>query len=858
MPNNTNKAASSQKVKEAPPINFLLPQHKKLIQDSAIIERVAEERGYRSITDAAELSSRGFSPAQRRVPGLLIPIWGPTGENGLYQFRPDDPRRNERGKPVKYETLAKARMALDVPPGARAMLGDPSEALFITEGARKADAAVSGGLCCVSLLGVWNWRGTNAKGGKTALPEWESIALNDRQVFICFDSDVTTKPEVHQALARLKKFLESRKARVSIIQLPDGPDGAKVGLDDFLAAGNTPAELLELASPDLPLMDGESARVGGYWVSDGAICREQSTRDGSVTLHLCNFDARITHEDILDDGAEQNTVFTIEGTLRNGKPLPPVEIQAAQFPAMNWPTANWGNPAVVYAGMGAKDHLRAAIQLLSGEVPRRTVYGHFGWRKIGGEWIYLHAGGAIGAEGAVEGVTVSPGDSRLVDYIFPDPLEGAERKEAIRASLALVDLAAPEVTVPLLAAIYRAVLGEALPVDLTVFLAGTSGSQKTELTAIAQAHFGAAFTGRNLPANWNSTANAMERQAFLAKDAVLVIDDFAPHGTTSDVQRMHREADRLLRAQGNRAGRARMRPDGSLRPEYFPRCMILSSGEDVPAGQSLRARLMILEAEAGRVVLKALTLAQASAAKGIYAQAMAAFIRWIAPRLDEFKKSLPAKHREHRERARASVKAHDRTPDAVASLFLGWEVFLEFAKDTGAIDESELDRMWADAWETLCKVAMAQAGHQASEELTARFMALLESALESGDAHVASAETENYPVDPTSHGWRQDGPDWIPQGERIGWVDQHFMYLLPDAVFGAVQKLAKSQGSTLPVTPRTMWNRLAEKGLIAKDGRNFAVKKSISNRKIRVLRFSREVLLPTSRDNRDNRENPYN
>ncbi len=30
--------------------------------------------------------------------------------------------------------------------------------LFITEGARKADAAVSKSLCCVDLLGVWNWR----------------------------------------------------------------------------------------------------------------------------------------------------------------------------------------------------------------------------------------------------------------------------------------------------------------------------------------------------------------------------------------------------------------------------------------------------------------------------------------------------------------------------------------------------------------------------------------------------------------------------------------------------------------------------------------------------------------------------
>jgi hypothetical protein len=61
-----------------------------------------------------------------------------------------------------------------------------------------------------------------------------------------------------------------------------------------------------------------------------------------------------------------------------------------------------------------------------------------------------------------------------------------------------------------------------------VFLAGYTGSQKTELSAIDQAHFGAEFNGRNLPGNWSSTSNALEYQAFQAKDAILTVDDFAP------------------------------------------------------------------------------------------------------------------------------------------------------------------------------------------------------------------------------------------------------------------------------------------------------------------------------------------
>lgn len=195
-----------------------------------------------------------------RVPALLVPIHNVSGETTLYQLRPDGPRIKD-GKALKYETPLKARMALDVPPGVRAHLGNPGMPLFITEGVRKADAAASKGLCCVALLGVWNWRGTNGDGGKVALPDWESVALNGRQTYIVFDSDVMLKPEVHGALARLKGFLEQRGASVAPVYLPAGPAGAKVGLDDYLAAGRNVDELLALASPtlrDVPTDEADS------------------------------------------------------------------------------------------------------------------------------------------------------------------------------------------------------------------------------------------------------------------------------------------------------------------------------------------------------------------------------------------------------------------------------------------------------------------------------------------------------------------------------------------------------------------------------------------------------------------------
>ena len=189
----------------------LAEHHEKmLIDDSGIAREVAEARGYRTIEKKVELKTLGFADRQCNPPGLLIPIYSPTGEIVNYQFRPDQPRIRD-GKPVKYETPRGSRMTLDVHPAVREMLGNPLIPLFLTEGVKKGDALVSCERCAIALLGVWNWRGRNGDGGLTALSEWEHVALsNGRRVFIVFDSDVTLKPSVHKALTRLKTFLEGR------------------------------------------------------------------------------------------------------------------------------------------------------------------------------------------------------------------------------------------------------------------------------------------------------------------------------------------------------------------------------------------------------------------------------------------------------------------------------------------------------------------------------------------------------------------------------------------------------------------------------------------------------------------------
>src|SRR5262249_51643583 len=149
-----------------------------------------------------------------------------------------------------------------------------------------------------------------------------------------------------------------------------------------------------------------SADGAKYTVEDGCLAMIRTTRDGdSTTVPLCNFNAQIIEEVVRDDGVEQSRRFVIEGQLANGEKLPAVEVRVEGWGAMNWPAGGWGR-AVVNAGFGNRDHLRAAVHLRALDAPRRVVYCHTGWVKAEGTWLYLHADGAIGPNGLVDSVSV--------------------------------------------------------------------------------------------------------------------------------------------------------------------------------------------------------------------------------------------------------------------------------------------------------------------------------------------------------------------------------------------------------------------------------------------------------------------
>ncbi|HSL82533.1 MAG TPA: hypothetical protein VLF66_07125, partial [Thermoanaerobaculia bacterium] len=353
---------------------------------------------------------------------------------------------------------------------------------------------------------------------------------------------------------------------------------------------------------------------------------------------------------------------------------------------------------------------------------------------------------------------------------------------------------------------------------------------------------------RALPGSWLSTGNSLEILAFSAKDALLVVDDFAPGGTRFDAQRQHREAARLLRAKGNQAGRGRLRPDGTSRPVKEPRALVLSTGEEVPAGHSIRARLFVLEVPVGGMDWEALTQCQADATGGLYAQAMAGYLRWLAQHYDEVQKRLDTRVPALRRQASSQGGQHRRTPAIVADLAFGMELFLDFARDAGAVDETEAGELWERTWQALGEAAGTQAEYLEAADSVARFLELLGSVLASGRAHVASLDGD-APGDPNVWGWRRDsaGSRWQPQGERVGWVYGEDLYLDPEASFRSAEQMTSVDG--LGVTPRTLWKRLRERNLLASTdasrGRNLS-RVTLQGARRKVIHLRASAVLPST------------
>jgi len=552
----------------------------------------------------------------------------------------------------------------------------------------------------------------------------------------------------------------------------------------------------------LRAIQGESAverRNGNgerYVIEGGRMCVIRYEHSGERYAEpLCNFTGQVVEDVAHDDGEDVTRQFTIRGRLDSGRPLPTVQVDASKFMGMTWVNDVWGIQAVVRAGRWrTRDQLREAIQLRSREAESRHVYTHTGWREIDGRRVYLHAGGALGHEGVAVEL-----DRELSRYRLP--AQPQDVAEAMEASLRFLEIAPDTITVPLWAAAYLAPLAEIIYPAFVTWLYGVTGTLKSTMVALALSHYGT-FTDRDLSL-WTDTANRLEKTCFLAKDTLLVIDDFAPASDPYKAREMERNAARIVRNVGNRGGRGRLASDLSLRTTYRPRGLVISTGEQMPDGQSITARMYTVEVRPGDVDLGRLTTAQAEA--GRYPHALAGYLLWVAGQWEHLAKTLPQLRMDLRTRLLAEMSdSHLRIPDVLTTLYLGLDLGLAYAAEVGALSDGEAQAWRERGWEALKAGAEAQAKRVERERPTVRFLEVLADLLAQGRVQL---EDRN--------GKGKIGGD-AANAERLGWYDERFIYLLPGAAYNRVARFLRDEGGHFPVKERVLRKHMDEEGYLVR------------------------------------------
>ncbi len=653
-----------------------------------------------------------------------------------------------------------------------------NETLLFVEGELDALAAISAGFNAITLT-----------TGANTLPTLKCMQLFDKKdVIILMDNDqvgkdgATKRAEVLVKYARsvgIATWPEEREEKWDITNelVTHGPESLRKIIS---AADTVPSTVYELPAP--------------YLIREGRLGFERAQRRGkdgveNVFVPLSNFTARIIEDRILDDGAEVQRRYLLEGALSDGRRLPQIQVGAGQFTSLSFVSDQWGAKAIIEAGQATKDRLRHAIQLASRNTTlERSAYAHTGWRKIDGQWEYLHVGSSE-REVVLEG--------KAKNYCLPEQAE--DLVGAVAQSLTLLDLAPTSVTLPLLAAVYLAPLSEWLQPDFALWLVGRSGSRKSTLATLFLAHYGTFSDKAQLPGSWESTDNALEKLLFELKDVLVCIDDFAPRADSLQQRRQAGRAQRVIRQLGNSTGRGRLRADLSSRPDRPPRGLLVSTGEDLPPGQSVLARLLVINVENGTVDLPCLTTAQAKA--GRLPEAFYGYIKWLKPQLNgNLIERLKAQFLELRNGFNAS-KSHGRIPETLAYLALGVELFLGYATESGALADHQVEKIRTDGYDVLHKLGLAHGKLVGEEDAAEIFISTIKDLLASHTVWLADKYSFNA----------------IGSSGLIGWKDFEFAYLIPQVARAEVARLLQASGAHFPFTQRALYEALVARDALVKD-----------------------------------------
>lgn len=440
---------------------------------------------------------------------------------------------------------------------------------------------------------------------------------------------------------------------------------------------------------------------------------------------------------------------------------------------------------------------------------------------------------------------------KLKNYSFT---EKGSQEDLIYLSAMLENSFAPQcVMLPLLAVTFLCPLNHFLksagcePKFVTALI-GKTGSRKSTLAALFLSFFGK-FSASDLPMSFHDTANSILSNIYYLKDVLTCIDDFHPSGMFHE-QEMKSIAQIISRYYGDRIGRARLNSKAELQSSKPPTGNAIITAEYTPEiSVSGSARYFNIELNENDVQLDDLSEYQQLANDGVLCGIMQSYIEWIKNvYLDDesaFVKTLEDVFLKYRkfylDRLCANrIKFHNRTPDMLAHLKIGFAFLLVFLKSKNQINKSELDKFEKVFDEIVLKAVSANAEIIELENPTTRFCEKLKSLLDSGRCYVETKGLDSTPR----------------QRNCIGLQDDEHYYLFADTTHSEVRKLCAEQGEHFSISKNELLRQLRKEGLLlsrtsrntvsVRDNSNTVVNVAMLNKLKMEERLSGDLYRPTA------------
>jgi hypothetical protein len=500
----------------------------------------------------------------------------------------------------------------------------------------------------------------------------------------------------------------------------------------------------------------------------------------------------------VDDGEQVELALTLEVCLQDGRVLPtriPSD-ESGEVGKLLAYIKSVAGPKVILEH-NARNYLVTGVEKISAKgISERTELARTGWVSFGEELAYLTPGGVIGT--LPEGYTVAlPKEPKELSYFCITDGTDEQFQAGLDGLLdGFLNSFDKEITYPALAFALTPPAARWMGNHkFAMHFSGETGSLKTAAAKVLMGLYGAEFVEAPPLMNWRSTINAIEKTGFWLPDAMGLVDDYKPRiiKLWDFVELIQRYAD----------GNARLRMDRStkMRRREAMRMWMLSTGEDLPVGESsVLARMVALRfprRPEGQAYNAALGKAQRLSAN--FPVVMARWIEWLRARKDElaFAADITLFHQrfaEQIQKAQPDAPNANRIARNMATLAAVWENFFEFLAD--AQDRGFTVAEIGDFWKVGFQLSESMAQQVAEEKPTRVFLGAVQEGFDSG----------RFQIVPRLGGAQ-------PQG-LIGYYDAQGVYILP-AAYNEVAKWLRESGQQIGFSRPELYRLLREEGLLA-------------------------------------------